>query len=108
VQALAQAGLTAHGDALPAALGFDLVRAVHAYVARTPCALMSLQLEDVFGELEQVNLPATTDERHPNWRRKITVDLEDWPRDGRFAAVCAAIRAEGRGASRAPAADAST
>jgi (1->4)-alpha-D-glucan 1-alpha-D-glucosylmutase len=108
VQALAQAGLIAQEGAIPATPGFDLVRAVHAYAARTPCALMSLQLEDVFGEREQVNLPATTDERHPNWRRKITVDLEDWPQDGRFAAVCAAIRAEGRGTGRAPGAGAAT
>ena len=74
-----------------------LVAAVHAYAARTPCALMTLQLEDVFGEAQQVNLPATTDDVYPNWRRKITVALEDWDADGRFAAVCAAVRAQGRG-----------
>jgi (1->4)-alpha-D-glucan 1-alpha-D-glucosylmutase len=81
----------------PAPLTLSQVCAVHAYVARTPCALMTLQLEDVFGESAQVNLPATTDDRHPNWRRKLTVDLEDFDDDGRFAAVCAAIRAQGRG-----------
>jgi 4-alpha-glucanotransferase/(1->4)-alpha-D-glucan 1-alpha-D-glucosylmutase len=77
--------------------GVDDVLALHRYVARTPCALMTLQLEDVFGESEQANLPATTDDQHPNWRRKVGVDLEDWPHDRRFAAVCAAIRDEGRG-----------
>ena len=77
-------------------LPFDDVIALHRYVARTPCALMTVQLEDVFGETEQANLPATTDDQHPNWRRKVRVDLEDWERDGRFAQhVCqAAIRAE--------------
>jgi len=58
---------------------------------------MALQLEDVFGETEQVNLPATRESQRPNWRRKVAVALEDWADDGRFAAVCATIRAEGRG-----------
>jgi (1->4)-alpha-D-glucan 1-alpha-D-glucosylmutase len=89
-EALAEAGLA----------GVDDVFALHRYVARTPCALMTLQLEDVFGETEQANLPATTDDQHPNWRRKVGVDLEEWGRDGRFAAVCAAIRDEGRGEGR--------
>jgi (1->4)-alpha-D-glucan 1-alpha-D-glucosylmutase len=97
-QALAHEGL----PPLPAALGqlsFDDVLAVHAYVARTPCALMTIQLEDVFGELQQVNLPATLDDRYPNWRRKIPVNLEDWEHDGRYGDLCAVIRAEGRGAT---------
>ena len=93
VQALAHSTVGGPSPALDDAT----VQAVHAYMARTPCALMAVQLEDVFGEREQVNLPATTEERHPNWRRRITVALEDWAADGRFAAVCAAIRAEGRG-----------
>jgi 4-alpha-glucanotransferase len=96
------AGALAHAHLqTPAGIGptlaFEHVLAVHAYAARTRCALMSVQLEDVFGETDQVNLPGTTDDRYPNWRRKITLDLDDWDRDGRFAAVCAAIRAEGRG-----------
>ena len=99
LQALADAGLRASEGPLPATLTQDDVRAVHAYLARTPCALMALQLEDVFGATEQVNLPATSEATHPNWRRKVTVPLEDWTGDGRFASVCAAIRAEGRGGS---------
>ena len=58
-------------------------------------------LEDVFGASEQVNLPTTTGERYPNWRRKLPLDLESYTSDGQFAAVCAAIRAEGRGARQA-------
>jgi (1->4)-alpha-D-glucan 1-alpha-D-glucosylmutase len=97
VRALADEGLAAAADPLPDALDATLVRAVHAYLARTPSALMAVQLEDVFGETEQVNLPATSEGQRPNWRRKVPVALEDWADDGRFAAVCAAIRAEGRG-----------
>lgn len=78
----------------------NIAVAVHRYAARTPCTLMTVQLEDVFDEAEQANLPATLDDQHPNWRRKVGIDLEDWDRDGRFARVCAAIRGEGRGAQR--------
>ena len=60
---------------------------------------MTVQLEDVFGEPEQVNLPATAGDQYPNWQRKIRVDIEDWERDGRFGALCAAIRAQGRGST---------
>jgi (1->4)-alpha-D-glucan 1-alpha-D-glucosylmutase len=59
---------------------------------------MTVQLEDVFGETEQANLPATTDDQHPNWRRKVGIEVEDWAHDARFARVCRAIRDEGRGA----------
>jgi len=84
------------GEGLPSpagALDVQHVAAIHAYAARTPCALMTLQLEDVFGQTPQANLPGTTEDRYPNWRRKVAVDLAEWERDGRFAAVCAAIRA---------------
>ncbi len=91
-RALAREGLAAPSPTAPA-LTRDEAAAVHAYVAGTPSALMTLQLEDVFGQTEQANLPATTEDMQPNWRRKVALDLEDWTRDGRFAVTCAAIRA---------------
>jgi (1->4)-alpha-D-glucan 1-alpha-D-glucosylmutase len=56
-----------------------------------------VQPEDVFGMIEQANLPGTTTE-HPNWRRKLPVPLERMADDGRLHAVAARIAAE-----RAPA-----
>jgi (1->4)-alpha-D-glucan 1-alpha-D-glucosylmutase len=78
-----------HDDLSP-----DDVFAIHAYAARTACALMTFQLEDVFGQALQANLPATMDDQYPNWRRKLALPIEDWELDGRFAAMCAAIRRE--------------
>jgi len=78
-----------HDDLSP-----DDVLAIHAYAARTACALMTFQLEDVFGQALQANLPATMDDQYPNWRRKLALPIEDWELDGRFAAMCAAIRRE--------------
>ncbi|MDX1431100.1 MAG: malto-oligosyltrehalose synthase [Gammaproteobacteria bacterium] len=54
-----------------------LSSACHRYLARTPCALVMAQLEDLLGEIDQANLPGTTDE-HPNWRRRLARAIEQW------------------------------
>jgi len=56
--------------------------------------VMVVQMEDVLGVAEQANLPGTVEE-HPNWRRKLPLPLEAWPRDERLrrmARTLAAIR----------------
>ena len=71
--------------------------AVMRFLARTPSALNAIQYEDVLGALNQPNMPGTT-EGHPNWRRKLELDIEaiDAPA-GPLAKVAAAVSAEGRG-----------
>ena len=91
-QQLLPAGATVHPPSLPdATTGF--IAAVHGFLARTPCWLAAVQLEDVVGQREQVNVPGTTEDVHPNWRRRIGVALEDIAADGRLATVAAAMRA---------------
>ncbi|BAU48063.1 4-alpha-glucanotransferase [Sulfurifustis variabilis] len=68
-----------------------LARAVHLYLARTPSKLMMLQLEDALGELRQANLPGTVEE-HPNWRRKLALDLDDLFEDARVERLFDALR----------------
>jgi 4-alpha-glucanotransferase len=46
------------------------------HLAQTPCRLVLLSLEDLFGWLDQQNLPGTKDE-YPNWRIKLPLLLED-------------------------------
>jgi (1->4)-alpha-D-glucan 1-alpha-D-glucosylmutase len=79
-----------------ASAGDALWRAVHAWVARAPSRLMMVQAEDVFGQLEQVNLPGMSEDRYPNWRRKLPVNLEDWTADARMRGLATALR-EARG-----------
>lgn len=79
-------------DATPA-----LVDAVYAYLARTPCWLVGVQLEDVTGQLLQVNVPGTTEDRFPNWRRKLSVTVEGLASDARWASLAAVLRAERSG-----------
>jgi len=82
----------------------ELALAVHAYLARTPASLMTVQMEDVFGELEQTNVPGTTTQ-HPNWRRKLALELEQWAADPRFAAFAAMLRRERAAGEEKPTAD---
>jgi 4-alpha-glucanotransferase len=51
------------------------------------------QAEDLTGAREQVNIPGTMDE-HPNWRRKLAIDIEDLPKAPLFRAVTEALAAE--------------
>ena len=51
--------------------------AVHKLLAKTPCKVVMLQLEDVFEVAELQNLPGTDRETYPNWRHRLPIDLED-------------------------------
>jgi 4-alpha-glucanotransferase len=70
------------------------------FLARTPSRLMVVQIEDVLGIADQPNIPGTLDE-HPNWRRRLPVDLEDIGTDERLRTLAATLAHEGR-ASRGP------
>lgn len=68
----------------------ELVAAIHIYLARTPAKVMMVHIEDLLGQIEQVNLPGTTNE-YPNWRRKLSLTLEDWRADARIKTVAEAL-----------------
>ncbi len=98
LHALERAGL------LPAGRGADLsawpemttelAAAVHRYVARGPSMVVTVQLEDVLGVTEQVNLPGTTEARYPSWRRRLPATVDELAADPRFRALAASLRAE--------------
>ncbi len=72
----------------------ELVEAIHAFVASTPCRVMMVQVEDAIGVTEQANMPGTTDQ-HPNWRRKLPLTIDKMaagPRLRNLAAVLSKIR----------------
>ncbi len=72
----------------------DLMLAVHRFLARTPSMVMAVQLEDVFGQYMQMNLPSTSEDQYPNWRRKLNIPLESWLANRRFAALARMLRKE--------------
>jgi 4-alpha-glucanotransferase len=95
--ALATAGIIGQAARDAAASAADLPEAIatgaHVYVARTPSRLMVAQIEDLTGELEQVNLPGTHME-YPNWRRVLATRLEDLLSHPRFRDATAAMASE--------------
>jgi 4-alpha-glucanotransferase len=54
----------------------ELAQALHLYLARSNAALAAVQLEDLLGLTEPVNVPGTSGE-YPNWQRKLSMDVED-------------------------------
>jgi 4-alpha-glucanotransferase len=71
----------------------EILVAVHRFLARTPCRLLAVQLDDALGMAEQANLPGTVDQ-HPNWRRKAPVGIEVLTSHPLFRAVTEAVAAE--------------
>ena len=100
-------------DLLPAGLDPDrppdempeeLILAVHRFLARAPCRLLMVQLEDALGDLEQPNLPGSS-EGHPNWRRRPRLAVEALADDPLVRAIAAAIAEEGRSWHPGPSGD---
>lgn len=59
----------------------ELVISLQRHMCRGSCALYSSQIEDWIGVLKPVNVPGTFRE-YPNWRRKLTMNLEDIKKNG--------------------------
>lgn len=89
IGALAQEGLLAHdhpADDVP-------LEAILRFMARTPCRMLMVGAEDLLGVREQANVPGTIDQ-HPNWRRRLPVDVATIAQDARVKAATEALRAE--------------
>ena len=87
------------GEGLDVAVDTDQPPDVAAlrYLARTPSALVAVQLEDILRERQQANLPGP-DCGHPNWRRRSSAMVADIPTHPGLDRVAAAFRDERRGA----------
>lgn len=86
-------GLTRDAQSAPE-MTPPLAAAVHRLLARTPCQLVGVQMEDLLGQREQPNVPGTTDSVHANWRRRMPITLQDLAATPFFAAITAAVRSE--------------
>ncbi|MDO8878931.1 MAG: 4-alpha-glucanotransferase [Pseudolabrys sp.] len=74
----------------------DDIAAVAAVLAQTPSRLVTVGLDDILDVVEQINIPGTVDE-HPNWRRKLPVDVEDLGSHPGLQRVAQAFAENGRG-----------
>ena len=70
---------------------------VTRFLARASSLLLVIAAEDVLGLVDQPNMPGTIDE-HPNWRRKLPLDLDVLAEDQRLHRLGDILAAEGRSA----------
>ena len=68
-----------------------IMEATERYLSSSTCAVFLAQLEDIFGVNVLQNLPGTDREKHPNWRRKLPVKLEDFEQNPEFVRAVEAI-----------------
>lgn len=87
-----RASLRAVGSLPSDATPTGIADRIHGELARSPAALVSVQMDDVFGALEAQNLPGTIDE-HPNWRRRLGVPIEAMDRDAALGHVARVMNA---------------
>lgn len=79
-----------YGEGYPE--GID--EAVHRFMARTTSQVFLAQLEDILHVDKLQNLPGTDRDKHPNWRRRLPVSLEQLPGDIAYRRNIAAIKTE--------------
>jgi 4-alpha-glucanotransferase len=86
-------GMVADPDTVPE-MTPELILAVHRYVARTRSKVFMVQFEDLLGQIEQINLPGTTEPTYPCWRRRLTLPLDQLFTDPRVSGIARAISQE--------------
>ena len=73
-------------------------QAASEFLSKTRSILTLLQLDDLTSEVEQVNIPATTEATNPNWRRKQSISVEELAERSQLRSIVAVMR-KNRGAS---------
>ena len=69
-----------YGEAYPE----GMAEAVNTFVASCPSRVFLAELENILEVDKRQNLPGVDRDKHPNWRRKLPVDLEDLPKNEMF------------------------
>ena len=69
----------------------ELTIAAYRFVARAPSIIAMIQAEDLIGVRTSINIPGTTNQ-HPNWRRRLPVNVEELTHDARTQRILAMMR----------------
>lgn len=91
LEALAQQGL---GEFSVDALQEPAMTAIHRYLARSEAAIAMAQPEDWLGMTDPVNVPGTSTQDFPNWRRKLNTDIDGMLDHPGARAIFAALNSE--------------
>lgn len=57
------------------------IRAAYLFLARTPCRLLGVSLDDLAEETEAINIPGLSPSKNQNWRRRMQKPLEELQSD---------------------------
>jgi (1->4)-alpha-D-glucan 1-alpha-D-glucosylmutase len=95
IAAFSEAGLAAD----PAMPMSAFSEAAHTFLASSASAITMVQIDDITQETTPVNVPATSTE-HPNWRRRLSMTLEEIAGDAHFKSLVRLVH-EQRSAARA-------
>ncbi|HAK88124.1 MAG: 4-alpha-glucanotransferase [Nitrospirae bacterium GWB2_47_37] len=88
INALRAEGILPHGSELFTSkpMSPELCLAIYEFLARTPCKLVCVSLDDVIGTPDQQNMPGITDS-YPSWMQKTPIPLEQIIPDVRFSVL---------------------
>jgi 4-alpha-glucanotransferase len=92
IEALVKAGLIGSAEAPPE--GDALLDAVHSFLAMSNARLFLAQMDDLSREVEPINRPGTIE---GNWRRKLSMPLEDPACEAALVRLASLCAARGRG-----------
>jgi 4-alpha-glucanotransferase len=81
-------------DLPPTTPAWEIIEAMHGFLARTPCRIVTASLYDVLEEVDQPNLPGTTDQ-YPNWRMPLAADLDQIGVDPRVRRISEVLSEKG-------------
>lgn len=73
----------------------DLCLKIYEYLAQTPCKLLSVNLDDIIGTIDQQNMPGIV-EAYPSWRQKTFLNLEEIISDKIFIKLSEFMKKNGR------------
>ncbi len=77
---------------IPLQAPYAFVKAAYAYLARTPCRILMIPLEDLLGEFEAPNLPGASTDAYPSWQLRLNRSLQAFRQDARIRSMVKVIQ----------------
>ncbi len=78
---------------IPSQAPDSFIYGAYAYLARTPCRVLMITLEDLLGEFEAPNLPGASEDAYPSWQLRLRQSLQSFRHDSRISLMVESIPA---------------
>ena len=95
IQALVKEGLLPKKTLkhIPEEASFAFVKAAYIYLARTPCRILMIPLEDLLGEFEAPNLPGAAMGTYPSWQLRLSKSFQAFRHESQILSMVRRIQA---------------